>query len=486
MGTSAAPTRNRPAATGAGRSAPTRSARRRALARAAVALAALPVCAAAWMGCAPAPRAASVQPDVASSEARGAPASAPATRPAFAGQRYRPPGDAPPDFTATKRQEPRDRLERWVDERGVDLRLMDRMLDRRTEPPGFARVPPPQRPPELRIARDVPLLDDARPFAEPPGLADKPVTIQVGVARSTYRTREPAEVLAAAQPFVDLAQREVNVRGAPALHESAEQVFFSLSDGRTQLMIGHAFEYLVVASWFAQSAEERTVLLGYGRPARVRLPIDESVPGTPGGALLLVVAAESPAQSFADLRGKRLALVANYVHGPGTFLTHLLRAADQPADQAYFGGVALRRFSKDAVIDLLKGKSDAACVDEGTLAMVEKFHGLRGKLRVIATSPRYNVDVIYTSTNNVRTHRTEIELTQRQLSTLGKNPEGQEVLFFFDTASWQYSRDGDIDAVRENFDDYLKFISQTPADLKALLDPAAPVDRQTYDVLGNE
>lgn len=363
---------------------------------------------------------------------------------------------------------------------------MDSLLDKRSEPPGFDRVPPPQRPATLRLSREVQLLDDEKPFAESPGLADKAVTIQVGVARSTYRTREPEEVLAAAQPFVDLAQREVNVRGAPVLHENAEQVYFSLADGKTQLMIGHVFEYLVVASWFAQTPSERTVLLGYGRPARVRQPVDESQPGTPGGAVLLVVPADSPAKTFGDLRGKRLALVANYVHGPGAFLTHLLRDANQPVDQGFFGTVALRRFSKDALIDLLKQRADVTCIDEGTLAMVEKFYGLRGKFRVLSASPRYNIDVIYTSTNNVTTHRTEIELTQRQLNTLGKNQEGQEVLFFFDTASWQYYRDGDIAAARDGFDDYLKFISETPLDLKPLLDPAAPIDRQTYDVLGNQ
>jgi hypothetical protein len=66
-----------------------------------------------------------------------------------------------------------------------------------------------------------------------------------------------------------------------------------------------------------------------------------------------------------------------------------------------------------------------------------RFYGLAPRVRTLAVSPRYNLDVLYTSANNVATHRTEIELTQRQLTTLPKNPEGQEVLFLFDQAGWQ-------------------------------------------------
>lgn len=406
----------------------------------------------------------------------------PTTRPAFAGERYRPPEGT--SLTAPKTMEPRDGWERWVANRGADFRLLDAALDARTRPPEFLRVPPPQRPASVQIAKDLPLLDDEAPFAEPPGLASKPVAIHVGVARSTFRTREPEEVLAAAAPFVDLAQREVNVHGAPLICDGAEQVYFTLQDEKAQLMIGHVFEYLVVASWFAQTPEDRAVLLSVGQPARVR---DTSAgEGINGTSILLIVPADSKLENFADLKGKRLALAANYVHAPGTFLTHLLHEAGQPPAEAYFGQVTLRRFSKDAVIDVLKGRADVACVDEGTLAMIEAFYGLNGRLRVMAESPPYNVDLVYTSTNNVHDYRTEIELTQRQLNTLGKNPEGQEVLSLFDMAKFAYYRDGDLEVPRSHFDEYLKFINETPIDLKSLLDPAAPVDRRTYDVQGNE
>src|SRR4029453_2628938 len=95
-------------------------------------------------------------------------------------------------------------------------------------------------------------------------------------------------------------------------------------------------------------------------------------------------------------------------------------------------------------------------------------------------------DVLYTSLNNLETHRTEIELTQRTLTTLPKDPEGQEVLSFFDIQEWQDYREGDFHGARQYFADFTRFLDQTPAILKILRDPKAPIDRKTYDCYGDE
>jgi ABC-type amino acid transport substrate-binding protein len=382
---------------------------------------------------------------------------------------------------------PRDWLERLAQDRGADLRLIDRLVDQRTEPPPFKRQPLPPRPPDVQIAEGVALLADTDPFVPEPALEPKEVTIRVALLRSTYKTREREEVLAAAQPFIDLVQREVNVRGAPDLLETPDEAFYALAEGKDQMLISHVFDYLLIHSWFADMPNNGSVLLGWAEPAHARTAdLDRDLPGVPGTSLELVVAADSPYQSFADLRGKRLALAANDTCGPGTVLTRLLADAGQPKDQPFFGRVTLRRYPKDVVIDVLKGQADAACVDQGTIGAVTRFYGVGSKLRTLAVSPRYNMDVLYTSVNNLATHRTEIELTQRQLNTLGKNPEGQEVLFLFDQAGWHFYREGDILVARENFADFIKFLNETPVDLRPLLDPHAPVDRHTYDRYGDE
>ncbi len=397
------------------------------------------------------------------------------------------PSPAAHDPTAPKPVEPRDRLEREVQERKGGLRFVDRLMDKRTPLPPFDRTALPDLPREQEISLGVPLLDDRNPFAEPPPLPEKEVTIDVAICRSTFRTREPEEVLSAVQPFIDLVQREVNIRGDAHLFEKPDGVFYAMLRGQIQMAVSHVFEYLLVCDWFSQKEDNGTVLLATARPAHPRsTDLDRELVGTPGSSIELVVAANSKFQKPEDLKGARVALAANVVAGPGAFLTRLLADMGHPPQQAFFSKVSLRRYPKDAIIDVLKGVADAACVDQGTVAAVCRFYGVDGRLKTIAVSPRYNVDVLFTSVNNVEMRREEIELTQRQLTTLGKDPEGQEVLFFFDTEGWSNYRDGDIATPRAHYADYLKFVEETPVDLKPLLDPEAAVDCRTYDRFGDE
>lgn len=396
-------------------------------------------------------------------------------------------GEVTYDTTAPKPVEPRDRREREVRDRAGGLRWVDQQLDKRTPLPPFDREPLPPLSRESRPHEGVPFLDDRDPFPEPIPLPPKEVTIDVGIARSTYRTREPEEVLSAVQPFIDLVQREVNIRGDAHLFETPEEMFHALSEGTNQMAVCHVFDYLLIRDWFASVPDNGSVLLATARPARPRTTtLDRGFAGTAGTSVELIVGAESPYSSVRDLRGARLALPANVVAAPGTFLTRLLADMNQPKDQAFFSKVTLRRYSKDAVIDVLKGAADVACVDQGTVGSLVRFYGIESRIRTIAVSPRYNVDVLFTSANNLTTRREEIELTQRQLTTLGKDPEGQEVLFFFDTEAWSNYRDDDIAVPRASYADYLRFRDETPVDLLPLLDPKAAVDRRTYDRFGDE
>jgi ABC-type phosphate/phosphonate transport system substrate-binding protein len=391
------------------------------------------------------------------------------------------------DTTLARPIQPRDALEKWALERGADFRLIDRLVDKRTPVPPFDRLPPPPPPPGARISANTPTLPDTNPFPEPAPLFPKEVTICVGIARSTFRTREKEEVLSAAQPFIDLAQRETAVRGASLLTDTADQIYYGLVDGKVQMQISQAFDYLLVQQWFSGVANNGAILLAWAEPAHAHdLPSARALPGIRGTSVELVVARDAQYQAPADLKGARLALTANYVNAPGAFLTRTLMDLQHPLDQPFFGKVTLRRYPKDTILDVLKGKADVACVDEGTMDALNRFYGLDQRVRTLAVSPRYNVDVLYTSQNNAETHRTEIELTQRQFITLQRDPEGQEVLFFYDIAGWHVYRDDDLAVAREHFGDFVKFIQETPLDLKPLLDPHAPVDRETYDRLGDE
>ncbi len=390
------------------------------------------------------------------------------------------------DTTAARPIVPRDWLERLALKRGPDFKLVDRLMDGRTRPPAFDRRPLPRPPADARIADGVPTLDDSNPFPEPLPLPPKAATVVVGTALSTYRTRTRQEVLSAIVPLLDNIQREVNVRSSVVLLEQPREIYFGLIDGKQQMIIGHIFEYFLVRSWFAGQKDSGVIPLAWAYPAYART-MEGNLPGVPGTSILLVVAGDAPYRRFSDLKGTRLALTVNYVHAPGAFLTRQLADIGHATDQPFFSKVTLRRYPKDAVIDVIKGKADVACVDEGTVEALDRFYGIGDNgIRTLAVSPRYNLDTLYTSQNNVATHRTEIELTQRQIETLGKDAEGQEVLFFFDTRSWSAYHEGDYSVPEQYFGDFVKFLSETPVDLKPLLDPKAPVDTHTYDRYGDD
>lgn len=391
------------------------------------------------------------------------------------------------DTTVPKPVAPRDWLERLAQWRGPDFKLVDRLMDKRTEPPPYDRLPPPPRPADARIASDIKLLDEQNPFPEFKPLPSRKPDLRAGVARSTYHTRTPEEVLAAILPFSDIVQRDVNMRPEAVVYETADKLFYDMTDGKTQLALTNVFDYFLIRGWFANDPDNRTILLEWAQPANpYTTPLDQDAPGPPGTGIALIVARDATYKTFADLKGARLALPAHYVNAPGTFLTRQLLDIHHPLDQPFFASVTLRRYSKDAVIDLLKDKADVACVDEDTLGALIRFYGLDQRVRVLAVSPHYNVDVLFTSANNVRTHQTQIELAERMLLTLGRDPEGQEVLFFFDIAGWRIYHEGDLQVATDHFDDFLKFIQNTPVDLKPLLNPKPPIDRKTYDRYGDE
>ena len=391
------------------------------------------------------------------------------------------------DTTLPKAVPPRDFLERWAMQRGPDLEFVDKLMDPRTPLLPFDRTPPAAMPADAAMAPGVSLLNEEDPFPESVPLNRTEVTVRVGIARSTYRTRTTQEVLAAAQPFIDIVQRDVNMHAETFTYEDPKQLYFDLVDGKIQMGISQVFDALLIRSWVASSPDNRVILLSWAQPANPHTtPLDADVPGPPGTGIVLVVAQDAPYKTFADLKGARLALPASYVNAPGAFLTRQLLDAGQSLDAPFFGSVILRQYSKDAAIDILKFNADVACVDEGTYGALARFYGLDKQLRVLAVSPHYNIDVLFTSTNNVATHETQIELAQRMLLTLGRDPEGQEVLFFFDIASWNTYHEGDLSVATDHFEDFLQFLQHTPVDLKSLLDPHAPVNRKTYTRYGDE
>ncbi len=369
-------------------------------------------------------------------------------------------------------------------QRDIDFRLVDNLTDPGTKPPPFTREAPLPPPADAKIAQGVPMLHDSDPFPPPVPLPPRNPSISILVARSACHTRTNEEVLSALAPFFDRVQREVNLRATAALCEQAADICAGLLDGRQQMAVSDVFDYLLVRERLAGFAGKGAIPLLWAR--RPGAPATTRASSAPGECILLVVGREAPYRVPGDLKGKRLAVTARYGNAPGAFLTGLLVAAGHPLDQPFFSKVTLRRYAKDAVLDVIKDRADAACVDEGTLAALNDFYGIDARVRMLAASPRYDLSLLYTSENNMATHRTEIEQIRDRVTALGTDAEGQELLFLFDTASWHDYRDGDFTLAEEHFPTFLTFLEKTPTDLKGLLDPHAAIDARTYDRYGDE
>jgi len=369
-------------------------------------------------------------------------------------------------------------------QRDIDFRLVDNLTDPGTEPPPFTREAPPPPPADAKIAQGVPMLHDSDPFPPPVPLPQRNPSISILVARSACHTRTNEEVLSALAPFFDRVQREVNLRATAALCEQAADICAGLLDGRQQMAVSDVFDYLLVRKRLAGFAGKGAIPLLWAR--RPCAPATTQASSAPGECILLVVGRDAPYRAPGDLKGKRLALTARYGNAPGAFLTEVLLGAGHPLDQPFFSKVTLRRYAKDAVLDVIKDRADVACVDEGTLAALNDFYGIDARVRTLAASPRYDLSVLYTSENNMVTHRTEIKQIRDRVTALGTDAEGQELLFLFDTASWNDYRDGDFVLAEEHFPSFLRFLDETPADLKGLLDPRAAIDARTYDRYGDE
>ncbi|HOW17462.1 MAG TPA: PhnD/SsuA/transferrin family substrate-binding protein [Phycisphaerae bacterium] len=369
-------------------------------------------------------------------------------------------------------------------QRDIDFRLVDNLMDPGTEPPPFTREAPPPPPADAKIAPDVPMLHDSDPFPSPAPLPQRAPSISILVARSACHTRTNEEVLSALAPFFDRVQREANLPATAVLCERAADIGTALRDGRQQMAVSDVFDYLLVRERLAGFRGKGVIPLLWARR-----PCESSAGATssaPGERILLVVARDAPYRAPGDLKGKRLAVTARYGNAPGVFLAEVLIAADHPLDQPFFSSVTLRRYAKDAVLDVLKGRADVACVDEGTVAALDDFYGIGTRVRTLAGSPRYDLSVLYTSENNMATHRPEIEQIRDRITALGTDAEGQELLFLFDTASWHGYREGDFAVAREHYLNFQRFLEETPADLRGLLDPQAAIDARTYDRYGDE
>ena len=173
-------------------------------------------------------------------------------------------------MTLPKPVDAADWMERSVTNRGADS-PDGPWLDPRTFPKPCRARRPPCVPAGSEFARGRPLLDKKTPSPTSTRWRTRTVTSASACAARRSRPASRRSPLRR-EPFIDLAQRQVNVRGEPVIHESADEADYALLEGRTQLCIANVFDYLMIRSWFQDQPDNGTILLGWAQPARPRSP----------------------------------------------------------------------------------------------------------------------------------------------------------------------------------------------------------------------
>ena len=131
--------------------------------------------------------------------------------------------------------------------------------------------------------------------------------------------------------------------------------------------------------WLLESADPPVALLPAAPVFR-----DDRAPGEPVYFSELVVRADSPAESFLDLRGRSWAY--NDPCSLSGYYNVLKRLAEMGNDEGFFGRTCCSGSHLNSVGMVVRGEVDAAIIDSNVLRLkLRSAPEMRGRLRVIET-----------------------------------------------------------------------------------------------------
>jgi phosphonate transport system substrate-binding protein len=208
----------------------------------------------------------------------------------------------------------------------------------------------------------------------PPVTAADPAELRIGMLSGMFRDQQPKVIQALAKPFRDLMTRHVGYDGDVEVVDDPFALCDKLKENKVQLGVFHGFEF----AWAQQRCDDLVPLI-------VTCP--------PGGCVqaMVVVAADSPAKSVADLKGEVLIPRGAKAHT----LVYLDKLRDGlPADTAK--PVAKSDQTPEDVLNaVVAGKAAAALVDVGALDGYKVLNpgGAKG-VRVLARSEEFPPAVV--------------------------------------------------------------------------------------------
>jgi ABC-type phosphate/phosphonate transport system substrate-binding protein len=214
-----------------------------------------------------------------------------------------------------------------------------------------------------------PVVESARGASGSPCLAGA-APLKVGMTRSFFHDMSPLLIETVTEPFVTIMRETAGLPGKLVLGGDAFAVAQQLSDKTLQLGVFHGFEF----AWVQKKYPEL-------RPIMVAVNNEQPL------RAFVLVPKSSATKTFADLKGKDLAVPKRTKEHCRYFVERLSRGAGAADTKAFFSKVLHGASVETTLNELAAGKIQSAVVDATGLDFYKDLNpGRFAKLRVLAQS----------------------------------------------------------------------------------------------------
>ena len=213
---------------------------------------------------------------------------------------------------------------------------------------------------------------------QPTAAASSSSPVRIAVVDTFFRDIPEPLVRPLVEPLRVLMLAQTGMDGDVVLPKGALQLAQDLADDKIQIALFHGFEY----AWAKhQHAELRPLMIALHQERELQV--------------FLMVRADSPVRSFAELRGKPVALPCFCQEHCWIYMERACQAAGQADPKKFFSSLTTPRDPEQGLDELADGKVQAVIVDNVTLNSYQKRKPARfAKLKSVQKSEMFPSAVI--------------------------------------------------------------------------------------------
>jgi len=244
-------------------------------------------------------------------------------------------------------------------------------------------------------------------------------TVRIGMVRTFFHDVPKPLIGFATEPFIKVMRDTTGLNGALVIGADPCAVARDLNANKLQLGVFHGHEFAWVQQKFPQ-------LMPLTLAVHAQYPVTAYV----------MVPLASPAVTFADLKGKDLALPKRTKEHCRVFLERQCRGDGPCASKDYFAHIVHSANVETALDDLVEGKFEATIIDSVGLDFYRQLKpGRFGKLKILAQSEAFPPAVVAYREGSL--NAATIAKIQSGLGSAHKIPMGEEMMKMWKITSFE-------------------------------------------------